>query len=233
MAKKKQRYETFRLVDRTSTIQHPLLVVGESFQAYRVVYQDRYQFHNKICDGTTLFAHIAENFEASQKQNTIYYKQSTSPELLATLIAGYRKVALEEEATPEAIRLLGELQPWTTREERIMAEKLKSKASAAKPDKAGLKAAAKSTPVAKGKGGGKKGNADALARARAAKKEAAGPDTRKITVLKKDHGAREGSARANILNTIYKAKTVQAAIDAGVKSGDVAWASRAGYISLK
>jgi hypothetical protein len=238
MAKKqKPRYTTFRLMDRTGTIKSPLLVVGDSFESYRVVYQDRELFKNKVCDGTVLYAHIAENHEASHKANTIYYKQASAPELLASLFNSIRATAVEEAATPEAIRLLGELSPWSEKEKKIMAEKLKAKASAAKPDKAGLKSAAKSAPVAKNATADapkKRGNADALAKARAAR--ASGPDTRRITSLKKakDIAARAGSYRHGMLTDLLASKTVQEFRDKNksYSAGDLRYAQEAGYISL-
>lgn len=153
------------------------------------------------------------------------------PAMAKTHLSWLRSRALESGATPEAIRLLSKAtEKFSAKEEKNMAEKLKAK-SAAKPDKAGLKSAAKSAPVAKGPKG--KGNADNLAKARAVRAAAQGPDNRRITVVKKDHGARAGTARAELLGKIYKAKTVQAAVDAGVKKSDVSWAAREGYISLK
>lgn len=152
-------------------------------------------------------------------------------QLVKTHLQWLRSKALESGATPDAIRLLSRAtKPFTAKEEKDMAQKLATKNAPKAGNAKALKAAAAKTPV--GKGGGRKGNADALARAREAKKAATGPDTRKITVLKKPHGAREGTTRCTILDTVYKAKTVQAAVEAGIKAGDVAWAAREGYIRL-
>jgi len=148
--KQKPRYATFRLMDRTGCIQHPLVVVGESFEAYRVIYQERYQFQDRVTDGTTLLAHIAEDEAEARKRNVIYYKVPSAPELLASLFKSLRDIAMQGEASPEAIRLLDTVEPWSDKEKKIMAEKLKAKASAAKPDKEGLKNAAKAAPVGKG-----------------------------------------------------------------------------------
>jgi hypothetical protein len=57
-------------------------------------------------------------------------------------------------------------------------------------------------------------------------------DTRRIKILKKPHGAREGTFRAGMLDDIYASRTVQEAVDAGVKKSDVAWAARSAYIEL-
>lgn len=116
-----------------------------------------------------------------------------------------------------------------------MAEKLKAKKSATKPDTDGLKTAAKKTPVAKKGADGtpkKRGNPEALAKARAAR--SAGPDTRKITANKKpkDIAARPGSYRHGMLTKLLAAKTVQDAKDAGVTAGDLRYAIDAGYVSV-
>lgn len=140
----------------------------------------------------------------------------------------FKELGLRLGATPEAIRLLKGLVPISTKEEKTMAEKLKAKAAG---NKAALSEAAKKAPVAaKGAAAPKKnpGNAAALAAARAAK----GPDLRKIKVLKKAHGARDGTGRAIMLDKIYGAKTVQEAKDAGVTGSNVSWAAKEGYISL-
>lgn len=233
--KKKPRYKTFRLMDRTGTIQHPLIVVGESFEAYRVVYQERYQFQDRVTDGTTLLAHVGENEEAARKAGLIYYKQPSAPELLAAIIERLRAIALQGEASPEAIRLLDTVEPWSEKEKKIMAEKLKAKAANVKTaDKEGLKAAAKSAPVAKGAGkGGRKGNPDALAKARAARAER-GPDTRKVKPLikAKDIAARAGSYRHTMLTNLLNAKTVQDFRDKGHTAGDLAYATKAGIVSV-
>lgn len=134
---------------------------------------------------------------------------------LQSFLLGIKREAVEHGAQAEAVQLLGELSPFDDKEMIIMAEKL-AKKGAAKP-------------------AAKKEAASKPAKAAAPKKEAAadaGPDKRKILVLKKPHGAREGTKRADLLDTIYKAKTVQDAVDAGVAKNDVAWAAREGYISV-
>lgn len=150
------------------------------------------------------------------------YKVPSENTALQSIIQGIKSEMLTHGATPLAVQWVGEVEPFTEQELNIMAEKLTKGGAAAK------KSADKKAPVAK------KGNPEALAKAREARAAAsAGPDTRKITVLKKPHGAREGTTRATLLDTIYKSKTVQDAVDAGVKKSDVAWAARAEYISLK
>lgn len=133
---------------------------------------------------------------------------------LQSFLLGIKREAVEHGAQAEAVHLLNQLDPFNEKEMSIMAEKLTKKAAAPKTP------AAKKEPAAK--------------KAPAAKKEPVetGPDKRKIAVLKKPHGAREGSKRAHLLDTIYKSKTVQDAVDAGVAKNDVAWAAREGYIAV-
>lgn len=162
--------------------------------------------------------------------------------------ANFKQLALRYGATPEAIRLLGLLAPVSREEELSMAEKLKAKGGAAAKGKAptggdaeALKTAAKSAPVAKKVAakaepevkGNRKGNVAALDKAREVR--AAGTaerDKQKIKVLNKDHGAREGTNRANQLNIVLRAKTVGAAIEAGATWVDVKFAVSKGLIEL-
>jgi hypothetical protein len=138
---------------------------------------------------------------------------------LQSILNRFREEAVSNGATPEAVTLLDPILRFDDKEKAIMAEKLTKKPAA----KAAPKAAAAKP----------KGNPEALAKAREAKAAAsAGPDKRKISVVKKPHGAREGTTRATLLDTIYKSKTVQDAVDAGIKKSDVAWAARGGYIAL-
>lgn len=178
-------------------------------------------------------SYAVKKYEFEARVTQFKRTQDNVEEVLALL----KKKALTHGATLEAIQLFGALRPLTKEEEASMATNKLQKA-----DTAALKGAAKEAPVGGkvkaapkaevAKSGGK-GNPEALAKARAARSEAnAGPDKRKITVLKKPHGARDGSTRAEILDKIYKAKTVQDAVDAGVKKNDVAWAARAEYISV-
>jgi hypothetical protein len=90
------------------------------------------------------------------------------PAMAKIHLSWLRHNALISGATPDAIRLLSKATgAFTKKEEKEMAEKLKSK-SAAKADKEGLKAGAKAAPVSK-KASTKRGNPEALAKARAAK----------------------------------------------------------------
>lgn len=134
-----------------------------------------------------------------------------------------RNRALESGATPDAIRLLSaHTGSFTKKEEANMAEKLKAKkttvAKAPKSaDAEGLKSAAKATPVGKKAGSTpvKRGNAEALAKARAAR--VTGPDTRKIKAVAKakDLTSREGSFRRLMSEDALSSKTVQEWRDKG------------------
>ncbi len=88
--------------------------------------------------------------------------------------------------------------------------------------------AAAKTPA---KGGGRKGNPEALAKARAAREDA-GPDTRKIKILNKENPYREGSNRAASFDALKGAKTAQDYKDAGGKAKYLSrWAAE-GIIEL-
>lgn len=163
---------------------------------------------------------------------------SGGPSAMAkTHLSWLRSRALEGGATPDAIRLLSKATgAFTKKEENMMAEKLKAK-SAAKPDTKGLKSAAKAAPVAKGAAKAapkKRGNPEALQRAREARQN--GPDTRKITALKKvkDIVARDGTYRQRMLQDLLSSKTVQEfrEKDSAYSAGDLRYAQDAGYISL-
>lgn len=134
--------------------------------------------------------------------------------LAKTHLGNLKLKALKFGATPDAIRLFRKVVDLTKQEEAIMADaKLKSKAAKAKEAKP------KATkPVG---GGGKaaatkprRGNPEALAKARAARAEA-GPDVRKITILKKENPYREGSNRAKSWDALKGAKTVEDYKNAG------------------
>jgi hypothetical protein len=148
-------------------------------------------------------------------------------QLAQTHVSWLRNRALESGATPDAIRLIAKVtKPFTKKEEDNMAAKLKGKASA---DTEGLKKAAKKTPV------GGKGNADNLAKARAAR-EPRGPDLRKIKPLikAKDIAAREGTYRHEMLTDLLASKTVQEFRDKNEKysAGDLRYAIDADIISV-
>jgi hypothetical protein len=146
-----------------------------------------------------------------------------------THLSWLRSQALNSGATPDAIRLLSKAtSAFTKKEEKEMAEKLKAKASPKKADTEGLKTAAKKTPV----GGKSKGNAAALAKARAAK----GPDNRKIKALIKPKAieAREGTFRREMLEALLSSRTVQEFRDKNPKydAGCLAYAQKAGIVSV-
>lgn len=139
-------------------------------------------------------------------------------------LAELKAKALISGATLEAIQLLGALMPLKREEELQMAE-AGTKLSRKGADKEGLKAAAKTAPVGGKKEpkapkteGGRKGNPDALAKARAARAENTGPDKRKIAVkeeLKKGNPFRDETGRSAAFEKMKRAKTVQDYLDAG------------------
>jgi hypothetical protein len=240
MSGKKQSGFPFGLEDRMGCITYPIIAVEETFRAVRVVHRVMFP-EQRVVDYTILREYISSDREASQKESTIYYV-SCAPKhpVLKTHIDSLRRLALEVGATPEAVRLLGSLEPWSKKEEAIMAEKLKAKAKPVKASTDELKAAAKQTPVVKGakappgtKTPARKGNADALAKARAARAER-GPDNRKVkaNIKPKDIAARAGSYRHTMLTNLLNAKTVQEFRDKGHTAGDLAYAVKAGIVSV-
>lgn len=146
---------------------------------------------------------------------------------LQDVISGIKPLMLEHGATPEAIRLVGEISPFSKKELSTMAEKLAKGKGAAKAEP-------KTKPVA---GGGKaaKGNADALAAARDAKKQAAATDKRKVTLTEKGKerakSGKETGAVANLL-ILQKAKTVADAIAAGLAMSDLNYAEKSGTLEI-
>lgn len=113
-------------------------------------------------------------------------------------------------ATPEAIRLIGLITPISKEELNTMAKE--NKLSPKKGDVEGLKSAAKKAPVGGATAAkGKKGNPEALEKARAinAGKQAE-MRAKKIKALKKpkDITAREGSFRHTMLTDLLSCKTV-------------------------
>jgi len=134
--------------------------------------------------------------------------------------------AIESGATPEAIRMINEYLPFTQKEIDMATEKLAKKDAPAK---------GKGTPAKAEKKADKpknKGNPEALKKAREARAEA-GPDTRKITILKKDNPYREGSNRAASFAALKGAKTVQDYVDAGGKKKYIERWVGEGIISVK
>lgn len=157
------------------------------------------------------------------------YHTGFGPNGLAKTHLGWLRIqALEQGATPEAIRLLSRAtKPFTKKEEATMAEKLKSKSAPKQADTKALKTAAAKTPVG---GAKKRGNPEALKRAR----EAKAPDTRKIKALikPKDITAREGSTRRTMLEALLSSKTVAEFRAKGYSAGDLNYAIGADIVSV-
>lgn len=147
---------------------------------------------------------------------------------LQAAISRIKGVMLTHGACAEAVRLIGELSPFTEKELKIMADKLASKGAA-------KAAPAKKAPA--GKGGGK-GNPEALEKARAAqgaKKAEQMADKRKITLTDKGkEKLKKGGDSSAITNltAMRDAKTVGAAITGGLSMGDIKYAEGSGTISL-
>lgn len=152
---------------------------------------------------------------------------------LQSSIARIKEVMLKHGAQAEAVRLIGELSPFTDKELNIMAEKLKGKTPAAKVEKAPK--ADKAAAPAKAKG-----NPEALAKARAASDgKRAEARLQKIKPLKKakEIEAREGTFRHRMLSDLLAAKTVgdfyeSAKGDDKYDAGCLRFAEGAGYVTV-
>ena len=157
---------------------------------------------------------IAQVVLCAVKKGSFAYFFNHTQDDLSVVVADLKSKALTHGATLEAIQLLRELTELTYEEETIMANPKLSK-------KAEPKAAAKEPKAGKG---------EALAAARAARSSA--NDAKKIKVVNKAHGAREGSKRAAMLDIVLGAKTVAEAKEAGAGWIDVKFAEESGFISL-
>lgn len=142
-----------------------------------------------------------------------------------SILEGVKKEALEHGATPLAVQWLNEWTPFTEQEMTIMAEKLKTK-----PAKA---AAEKKAPA-------KKGNPEALAKAREARASAAQEDRKYKTLVKRaDIKTREGTWTEAMVDIIMSNKSTDAAKaelaahkEYGDRRLDFSWAEKKGYISF-
>lgn len=212
------------LRDRTNSIASHVIAMQPSFGGARCIYQKHWSF--ELVDFVALWDHI----DLPDNPGGHY-----APNLEITVseaLSEFRTKALEHGAAPEAIRLLGAISPWTAKEEATLAEKLKSKAAATK---SGTKEKA-AKPVG---GGGKaaetkpkRGNPEALAKAREAR-AASGPDVRKITILNKENPYRADTNRALAFDALKGAKTVEDYEKAGGRRKYLSrWVSE-GRISLK
>lgn len=234
--KRKNTFKPVCAYDRMGYIRLLRIVAELDGDILRLVYRDTTKEHIQTCEIGV--AQLAEDSMA---------RYATSTANPVTEANNLKRLAMDYGATPEAIRLLGTLVSLSKQEEATMAEKLKAKGGKAadtkastKGDAEALKGAAKTAPVAKGKKveteAPKKrgGNPEALAKAReaggAAREER---NKQKITVLDKNHGARDGSNRANMLNIVLRSKTVGAALEAGAGWLDVKFAADKGFIELK
>lgn len=164
---------------------------------------------------------------------TRYIIADKDPEVVAKY---FKDRANAQGATPEAIRLIGLITPISKEELNTMAKE--NKLPPKKGDVEGLKNAAKKAPVGGAAAAkGKKGNPEALEKARAAtaaKKEELLKDKRKIVLTDKGkekikNGDSSKGSIANLV-TLRDAKTVGAAIGAGLGMADINYAVRTGTI---
>lgn len=192
-----------------------VLVVGRTFCGVRAVKRVVHMDH--------IMLGVREQVIPDWQRGAYTPMEETS---LQSFISGIKNEALAHGATPLAVQWLGELSPFTTEELNIMAEKLKTKGTAKKAD-------TKGADKADTKGADKKGNPEALKKAQeAAAGKRAELHSKKIKVLNKKHGAREGSKRAQMLDIVLASKTVAEAIEGGATMVDVRFAEEKEFISL-
>lgn len=215
----------FLMNDTTAYIAKPIVVLERSVKAWRGV---AWGFET-----SAVVDRVMEDRHCSVKpsQGARFHWQSPAScnidnDITLTHLANIRAQALAGGATPEAIKLLGNVQPFTEEEIEDMTAKLAKKKE---PAPAKDKKAEKKAETAKAK---PKGNPEALKKAREARAEA-GPDVRKITVLKKEGpGYREGSNRASSWAALKGAKTAQDYKDAGGKAKYLSRWEEEGFIKL-
>ena len=208
-------FEPYAIVDTYGVVQITRLVVAASFGAVVCIY------HPLVVPGVTYGVYDTHVLEAFLPDGP-YPRYRASERPLQSVLSELRQAMLEHGGTPEAVRHLINLGVLTEGDIIVAKEKLASK---------GKPAAAEAPAEKPAKGGKGKGNAEALAKAREAKDT--GPDTRKITVLKKENPYREGSGRAASFDALKGAKTVEDYKTAGGKAKYIARWEADGVISLK
>lgn len=213
----------FLMNDTTAYIAKPIIVLERSVKAWRGV---AWGFEASVVVDRVMEDRYCS---AEPSRGARFHWQSPAScnfasDVTHTHLANIRAQALDGGATPEAIKLLGAIKPFTEEEIEVMTAKLaKKKDPAPKADKKADKKAteAKAKP---------KGNPEALKKAREARE--AGPDTRKITVVEKKNPYREGSNRAASWDALKGAKTAQDYKDAGGKAKYLSRWAEEGLIKL-
>jgi hypothetical protein len=195
-AKPTQAFEPY-VVEFRDVLPHYYVVLEPSFHAVRAVVAGMsiaglyYGCHEE----TILLAHLPDG------RNPRFRHTERS---LQSVMDHIKDQIQKCGCSPEAVLLLHR-NGWLTESEMEMAkEKLETKGAAPKADKT------------KAAGGGRKGNPEALKKAREARET--GPDLRKITILNKENPYREGSGRAASWDALKGAKTVEDYKTAGGKA---------------
>lgn len=199
------------------------IVAAETFMGVRVVYERPAM---PELGSLGLGVLVAEWHERYLPENNTFPAFSRDENTsLQSGILRIKRSMLDHGATAEAVRLIGELSPFTAKELNSMAEKLKGKAAAPKADKAA---------PAKGKG-----NTEALAKAREARTAEGAKDKKyKVLTKLKDIKLRENSwteamTTAIVNNTSTDAAKAEIAEhkEFGDRRLDFKWAADKGYIS--
>lgn len=205
----------------------PCLVLAESFEGYMLAYRPL-----AVEAWGDLFVHLRWVPTATVGPGKQYCPVEAEKYPLQSVLNRYREVIVEKGGVPEAVRLLDHFLRFTDEEKKTMADKLAKKGAAAP------KADAKTTkaPAA----GGKKGNPEALKKAReqsdetrAARQAELLKDKRKITATDKGKAKIAKAGKEDKLSRIVAAKTVGAAMAIDdVKFADITYAERVGLITL-
>jgi hypothetical protein len=222
--KTRQKFQPVVVYDRMGFIRQLQLAASADGEDVTLVMSDTTR--NDVFTRDILIGQIGDNAR--------YAISERDPVAFAHIL---KQRAMTHGATPEAIRLMGLISPISDEEYDDMAAANKL---APKADKAGLKDAAKKTPVAgktAPKTGNRAGNAEGLEKARAAteaKKVELLKDKRKLVLTEKGKSkVKEGDAsKGSIKNLVAMrdAKTVGAAIGAGLKMADINYAVSTGTI---
>lgn len=175
------------------------VIVEESFQAVRAIYMPIVMpgVSYGVYDTTILNQFLPDG---------AHPRYSVCDRPLQSVLSELKDALLAHGGSPEAVRIMLSLGQLDEGDIIVAKEKLTSKGAAPKAD----------AKAEKAKGGGK-GNTEALAKARAARAEA-GPDTRKITILKKENPYRPDSNRAASFDALKGAKTAEDYKTAGGKA---------------
>lgn len=243
------KFKPYAIRDLFGTVKMERVVCAETFGGVRVIYRPLVMpgLGFGVMDTSILDHRLPDGVHP-------HYERSNKP--LHSILASIKESLLLHGGTPEAVRLLLELMPLTTKELTMAKEKLAGKAAPVKAAAEPKSTKAKSTPgktgttldatakdkvkaVATAEPKTKKTLPPALAKAAEAKKAAASAnDGKKLKVLAKTNPYREGTKAAATFDHFkaFNGKTVgemKEASDSDAHDlGYVRYAARDGHISI-